>query len=224
MRSGGYTSPTLAVDILTVTDLVCMGCSALALAAYQVRVSRSSATPALAPHYIESVRARWVASVVEGQRDILAVQTLRNMLMAASFFASTAFFAAVGLLSFGMNVSDVPPVFERVNFFGSTDQTLFTTKLLLIALVLFGTFFNFALTLRYYNHLGLVLNVPPDTEDDLAARAGALLQRGGLHYSWGMRGYYAVIPMALWLFGPLWMALGTALVLPLLHRHDHLPT
>jgi len=210
------------VNTLTITDLVAASCCLVMLSSYQLRVFRLSKNPALAPHYIESIRVRWVASVIEGKRDILAVQTLRNMLMAASFFASTAFFAAVGLLSFGMSAAEVPAVFERVNFLGSTDQTLFTAKLLLIALILFATFFNFALTIRYYNHLGLVLNVPPES-DDLLLKAGALLRRGGLHYSWGMRGYYAVIPAALWLFGPIWMALGTLLVLPLLHRHDHLP-
>lgn len=210
------------MSTLTIADLAAAGCCVLVLAFYQLRVSRLSQNPTLAPHYIESIRVRWVASVIDGKRDILAVQTLRNMLMAASFFASTAFFAAVGLLSFGMSAVELPAVFERVNFFGSTDQTLFTAKLLAIALILFATFFNFALTIRYYNHLGLVLNVPPES-DDLALKAGALLRRGGLHYSWGMRGYYAVIPAALWLFGPIWMAVGTLLVLPLLHRHDHLP-
>ena len=210
------------MSILSVTDVAVAGSCAVVLALYQIRVSRPSQNPTLAPHFIESIRVRWVASVSEGKRDILAVQTLRNMLMAASFFASTAFFAAVGLLSFGMSAAEVPALFERVNFFGSTDQTLFTTKLLLIALILFGTFFNFALTIRYYNHLGLVLTVPAEV-DDLSLKAGALLRRGGLHYSWGMRGYYAVIPAALWLFGPIWMAIGTLLVLPMLHRHDHLP-
>ncbi len=208
---------------LPIIDVAVAGCCAVALTAYQLRVFRLSRNPDLAPHYIETVRRRWVTCILEGKKEILAVQTLRNMLMATSFFASTAFFAAVGLLSFGMTAEELPSVFARVNVLGSTDQTLFTAKLLFIAVILFATFFNFALTIRYYNHLGLVLNVPIDTEDDLPSRAAALLHRGGQHYSWGMRGFYTVIPVALWMFGPLWMALGTVLVLPLLHRHDHLP-
>ncbi len=171
-----------------VIDVVVAVCCAAALAAYQLRMSRATRDPALAPQFIESVRARWVASVLDEKRDIVAVHTLRNMLMAASFFASTAFFAAVGLLSFGMSVGQLPEVFERLSLFGSTDHTLFTGKLLLIAVALFATFFNFALTIRYYNHLAMVLNVSPEAEDGLADRAAGLLRRGGVHYSWGMRG------------------------------------
>lgn len=63
---------------------------------------------------------------------------------------------------------------------------------------------------RYHNHLGLVLNVSSVAGEDLTSRASGLLHRGGVHYSWKMRGYY-VIPMALWLFGPLWLALGMVL-------------
>ncbi len=204
-------------------DIIVVLSSAATLIAYNWRVSRAD-DPALAPNFIEEARRLWIASVVEERRDILAVQTLRNMLMAASFFASTAFFAAVGLLSFGMATERIPAVFERLNLWGSLDHTLFTAKLLLLVVVLFATFFNFALAIRYYNHVGLALNVPAAGNDGVADRAGGLLRRGALHYSWGMRGYYYVIPMSLWLFGPLWMGVGTVLILPMLHRHDRLPS
>ncbi len=204
-------------------DLTVLLFAVVTLVAYQWRVSKAD-DPGLAPNFIEEVRRRWIVSVIEERRDILAVQTLRNMLMAASFFASTAFFAAVGLLSFGMAADTVPAVFERLNLWGSRDHALFTIKLLLLVVVLFATFFNFALAIRYYNHVGLALNVPTSRGDATADRAGALLRRGALHYSWGMRGYYYVIPMSLWLFGPVWMGLGTLLTLPLLNRHDRLPS
>jgi uncharacterized membrane protein len=195
----------VAVPAVVSVDLVVAVSCAGTLAAYQWRVARAD-DPGLAPNFIEDVRRRWIASVIGERRDILAIQTLRNMLMAANFFASTAFFAAVGMLSFGMATEHVPTVFDRLNFGGSHDHTLFTGKFLLLVVLLFATFFNFALAIRYYNHVGLVLNVPPDDGHTMEDRAGGLLRRGALHYSWGMRGYYYVIPMALWLFGPLWMA------------------
>lgn len=209
---------------LPVADVTIVVASLATFALYQRKIAKAELDPTLAPAFVDEARRQWITSVIEGQRDILAVQTLRNMLMAASFFASTAFFAAVGLLSFGMTSGGIPAVFERLNILGHPSPAFFTGKLLLLVLVLFGTFFTFALAIRYYNHVGLVLNVPVREGEDIAARAGALLRRGALHYSWGMRGYYYAIPLALWLFGPLWMGLGTLLVLPLLRRHDHLPT
>jgi uncharacterized membrane protein len=35
-----------------------------------------------------------------------------------------------------------------------------------------------------------------------------------------MRGYYLAIPLALWLFGPLWLLVGTLLLIGALFRLD----
>jgi len=52
-----------------------------------------------------NVRYMWVKGVIRDKRDILAVQTLRNQVMAATFLASTAFLSVLG--SSG-------PLFDRV--------------------------------------------------------------------------------------------------------------
>jgi uncharacterized membrane protein len=44
-------------------------------------------------------RTGWVVNIMEEKRDILAVQTLRNSTMAATFLASTAILLAVGVLT-----------------------------------------------------------------------------------------------------------------------------
>src|SRR5208283_3399673 len=46
------------------------------------------------------LRRVWVESVISEKRDILAVQTLRNWIMASSFLASTAMIIGLGLMSF----------------------------------------------------------------------------------------------------------------------------
>ena len=47
------------------------------------------------------LRGHWVESIMEERRDILAVQTLRNWTMAASFLASTGILICLGLLERG---------------------------------------------------------------------------------------------------------------------------
>src|SRR4051812_30905080 len=57
------------------------------------------------PHYtVHAVntlaRERWVETVMaSGRMDVLAVQTLRNSVMAASFMASTAILLIIGVLT-----------------------------------------------------------------------------------------------------------------------------
>lgn len=54
-----------------------------------------------------------------------------------------------------------------------------------------------------------------------SAVVARLLDRGALHYAWGLRGYYLAAPLLLWLFGPLWLLLGAIALVAVLHRFDH---
>jgi uncharacterized membrane protein len=77
------------------------------------------------------------------------------------------------------------------------------------------------LAVRYYNHTGFMINLPVD--DNSGIRVDdviEILNRGGSHYTLGMRGYYLAIPMALWLFGPLWLLAGTVVLIGTLYRLD----
>ena len=66
-----------------------------------------------------------------------------------------------------------------------------------------------------------MINLPTD-EPGVVSVEGVIkiLDRGGTHYTLGMRGYYLAIPLALWLFGPLWMLTGTILLIAVLYRLD----
>ena len=48
-----------------------------------------------------------------------------------------------------------------------------------------------------------------------------MIDRGALHYTLGMRGFYAAILVTLWFLGPVWMLGGTLLMLGVLRWLDH---
>ena len=76
--------------------------------------------------------------------------------------------------------------------------------------------------MRYYNHLTLELNVPPARAPASQLRVcKEMIDRGALHYTLGMRGFYAAILVTLWFFGPVWMLGGTLLMLGVLRWLDH---
>ncbi len=163
-------------------------------------------------------RQAWVQMVVTERRDILAVQTLRNWSTAASFLATTAILIATGGLHFVVTIPQQPDLLHELNFLGSTSPTLVSAKLFVIVGTMLVAFFNFAVAIRYYNHVSIEINVPesPDEQNAVAA-IQRMMARGGLHYTVGMRCYYLVIPLSLWLFGPVWLLLGsTGLCLALL--------
>ena len=167
------------------------------------------------------VRARWVRTIMEERRDILAVQTLRNWTMAATFLASTAMLISLGVLNLALSTEKMSEVSSLLNLFGSHHIVLWATKLLVLTLTFFFAFFSFTLAVRYYNHVGFMINVPVAGNSESDKRTvSKILNRGAMHYHLGMRAYYISIPLILWLLGPTWLLLGSLVLTAVLRRLD----
>jgi uncharacterized membrane protein len=169
------------------------------------------------------LRSDWVRTMMQGRMDIVAVQTLRNWTMAASFLASTAIFINMGIMNTAFQAERVPEIAHTLNFLGSTCHRLWLFKLMVLIVELFFAFFNFSLSVRYYNHASLMINVPVEQDPlNTPEAVVATLNRGALHYMLGMRGYYLAIPFTLWLFGPTWMLGGTVIMIAVLYKLDRI--
>jgi uncharacterized membrane protein len=194
------------------------------LAGYQIKyVYDSRRRPDSTPFGLGAISRRlWVESIMTERRDVLAVQTMRNWTMGATLLASTAFVVSVGLVSFVLAAGDVPNFVHRLNFLGATSEQIVVIKILILLANFFVAFFNFTQAIRYYNHVALDINVPQSAAAHVSpAVVAKLLDRGALHYAWGLRNYYLAAPLLLWLFGPLWLLLGAIALVAVLHRFDH---
>ncbi|MEW6265091.1 MAG: DUF599 domain-containing protein [Thermodesulfobacteriota bacterium] len=166
-------------------------------------------------------RSIWVESVMKERRDILAVQTLRNWSMAASFLASTSILIVMGLLSFLFGRALPPDSSQWLNLWADRGQILWLIKIMLLVLDFFFAFFNFSLSIRYYNHVGLLINVPPERDPLVTpATVAHSLNLGTTHYTMGMRGFYLAVPLVLWLWGPAWLLIGTLGLVLTLYKLD----
>jgi len=166
-------------------------------------------------------RHMWVKEVMVDKRDILAVQTLRNQMMAATFLASTSILISLGSFSAAFRPGVFSEVSHALNLLGTKTETLWMLKLLLLGILFFFNFFNFTLSIRYYNHAGIMINTFAQNDATVSARAVTdILNHGALHYTIGMRGFYLSVPMALWLFGPTWMLAGSLVLTVILFRLD----
>ncbi|MGB5984566.1 MAG: DUF599 domain-containing protein, partial [Desulfobacterales bacterium] len=103
-------------------------------------------------------RHLWVEGVIRDKRDVLAVQTLRNQVMAATFLASTAILICLGSFSAAFRPGVFMEVSHTLNLLGTKTETLWMVKLMLLGIHFFAAFFNFTLCIRYYNHVGFMIN------------------------------------------------------------------
>ena len=167
------------------------------------------------------LRREWVETVMSERRDILAVQTLRNWVMTSSFLASTAILIGLGTLNLAFRTQDLTEVSHALNILGSRSEPLWSIKVLVLSVDFFFAFFNFALSIRYYNHASYAINVPSAQDPIVTYDAvAAIINHGANHYTLGMRGFYLAVPLTLWLFGPLWMLAGAVVTTASLYKLD----
>jgi uncharacterized membrane protein len=182
------------------------------------------------PHYtVQAIQAEarrhWVESVIRDKRDILAVQTLRNSTMAATFLASTAVLLIMGTLSLSEHGNDVAHALHALNILGTVDPALWLIKLLALVVDLFVAFFTFTLAIRKFNHAGYLLNLPTELNHPIITPqyVAEYLNRAARYYSSGMRAYYFTVPLLFWLFGPLLMVISSLALVFILYRIDRAP-
>jgi len=170
---------------------------------------------------VRRVRELWVRSVMDERKDILAVQTLRNWTMAATFLASTAIIIGLGIFNLAVTADKQGELSTLLNLVGNDTPGLWTFKLVLLGANFLFAFFNFILAVRYFNHTGFMICLPSEAHAEFTVETViAVLARGAMHYTLGMRGYYLSIPLLLWVFGPLWLMAGTILLMLVLYQAD----
>lgn len=168
-------------------------------------------------------RAAWVREIMTTQgKEVLAVQTLRNSTMAATFIASTAVLLVIGTLTLSGEGDKLNSTWHTLNVAGSADQALWEVKLLLLVIDFFVAFFNGSMAIRFFNHVGYMVNVPQSLQHEALTPqlVAGHLNRAGRFYSLGMRAYYFSVPLVFWLFGSYLMLVSTIGLLVVLYYLD----
>jgi len=209
------------------SDITGFAASLVLLVSYQgylrYRLSKDPGYTVQRVNYV--VRRAWVEEIMRRRDGILAVQTLRNSMMAAVFLASTAVLMIIGVLTLSEQGDKLRTTWQALDVFGAANSRLWLTKMLLLLIDLLVAFFSFAMAIRLFHHVGYMINAPQN-EGIVAvdpAHVSGHLNRAGHFYSIGMRAYYYTVPLLLWLFGPHFMLAGTVALVITLYYLDRTP-
>jgi len=209
-------------------DLTSFLVSALLVAAYHIFLRyKIRNDPTYTVQAINRIaRTAWVETIMQDDKNaVLAVQTLRNSTMAATFLASTAVLMIIGVLTLSEQGEKLEAAWHTLNMVGAINPMLWMVKLILLLLDLFVAFFSFSMAVRVFNHVGYMINVPLGLNHKMItpAHVATHLNRAGHFYSLGMRAYYFLVPLVFWLFGPHLMLVATIGLLLVLYRIDRAP-
>lgn len=156
----------------------------------------------------DRIRSDWAALMNTGvDKGILAVQTLRNSVMAASFMASTSALAIAGTLGFASEADKLAAAWHAAHGLPMA-SSLFPLKIFLLLGALFVAFLQFSLAIRLFNHAAYTI-VLPDSADTVSR----YLNKAGRMYGDGLRVFYMAFPVVAWLFDASMMLAATAGVL-----------
>jgi uncharacterized membrane protein len=163
-------------------------------------------------------REAWVERMIREDLGILAVQTLRNSIMAATFFATTAVALIVGTITLSMQSGALRHVSETL---AASDERWWFLKIVILLVDLLGAFFFFAQAIRYLSHVGLMISAPAEASSP--SMVSKLLIHAGRFHTRGMRCYYYAGPVLFWLFGPLYLVAATCGLVVALYFLDRSP-
>jgi uncharacterized membrane protein len=209
-------------------DALALASSSLMLFGYYIYLARRTRrNPAVSVRAMAQLaRATWVEHIMTcpGQ-EVLAVQTLRNSTMAATFLASTSVLLMIGVLTLSGHAEVLGQAWGALGVVASTSREVWMIKLLFLLADLFFVFFCFSIAIRLLNQIGFMIAVPetlrhPGASPRIVAKH---LNRAGDFYARGMRGYYFLIPLVFWLFGPLFLVVSTVGLVLVLYWLDRGP-
>lgn len=203
-------------------DLAAFCCNAVAFAGYRVvQRQRGRRDPGATMQSEQAaIRGEWVAELIRTGNGILGVQTLRNAIMGAVFFASNTMFLVIGTLTL-TGQDQLADNWSLLNPGGTHDpQALAQAKLLLLLLTLLLAFFCFINAIRLFEHASVSIGY----QGSVPARVTAQVNAAWRHQGLGVRCYYFAGPILFWLFGPLWFVLAGLGSIALMHTLDRAST
>ncbi len=205
------------------TDLTAFIISALVVSAYYYFLHiKTRDNPTYTIHGVNALaRKLWVENIMRNtNKDVMAVQTLRNFVMGASLMASTAALLIVGTLTLSGQAENISHSWHALSIVGSHATELWILKVMLMLVDFIVAFFAFAMSVRLANHVVFMINVPEhNLNHNLSPKAvGRRMQRAGNMFAIGMRAFFFAIPLVFWLFGPYFLILSSVgLVVALYH-------
>jgi uncharacterized membrane protein len=202
-------------------DLLAFLSSTLVIGGYYVFLwRRVKKNPSYSIHGVNEIaRTLWVEHVMSTAGDnVMAVQTLRNFIMASILMASTASLLILGTLTLSGQAENIAHSWHLLSAAGSYGAQLWIVKVLFLLVNFIVAFFAFVLSIRLCNQVLFMVNVKRHAADPNLAPAAVArrLVRAGDMFAIGMRSFFFAIPLVFWLFGPGFLfAASIALVLAL---------
>lgn len=175
---------------------------------------------------INIIRRTWVENMLKPGNTIVAVQSLRNIHMAASFLASSSIVFIGSILYMIFNIEQTAGIITGKEGTISIPHYLIFFKLIALMVMFLLSLLNFSLCIRLLNYLVILIGASPEVVEQTMGMSAVdyitrMFSRAGIHYTFGIRGFYYTVPLIVWFWGTWLFIVFTLLVLLLTLKLDY---
>ncbi|TYG52933.1 hypothetical protein ES288_D09G068600v1 [Gossypium darwinii] len=167
-------------------------------------------------------RHQWVVSMMSDplKNGVLAVQTIRNNIMASTLLATIAITLSSLISVFVSSSSDSGNTSSEI-VFGNKTRLLSSIKYFSILLCFLVAFLCNVQSIRYYAHVSFLVTLSSPIDNmETVEYVARNLNRGSYFWSLGLRAFYLSFSLLLWIFGPIPMFLCSCMMSFLLYFLD----
>ena len=164
--------------------------------------------------------------MLERENRMVDSALLATLIRSVSFFASGTVILIAGLSTALGAADQVVRITTQLPFAAETNALTVQIKFLLLISLFVYVFFKLVWSLRQYNFAVVMMGAAEiefkDQTDKLnyANKMGIVVDRGGIHFNEGMRGYEFGLAYLGWFLHPILFIAATSLVLGVLYRRE----
>ncbi|XP_050236630.1 uncharacterized protein LOC126686557 [Mercurialis annua] len=150
-------------------------------------------------------RHQWVHAIMTDplKNGVLAVQTIRNNIMASTLLATTAITLSSLISVFVSSTSNSGNTASQL-VYGNKTSIVSSVKYFTILLCFLVAFLCNVQSIRYYAHVSFLVTLPTSMgKKECIEYVARNLNRGSFFWSLGLRAFYVSFPLFLWIFGPI---------------------
>ncbi|KAJ8758626.1 hypothetical protein K2173_000347 [Erythroxylum novogranatense] len=170
-----------------------------------------------------SGRRNWVSAIMKenDKKNILGVQSFRNLIMGSTLMATTSMLLSTGLAAILSSTYSVKqPLKDTI--FGGRGEFMVEFKYVTLLTIFLFSFFCHSLSIKFVNEVGILINSPQDSTSIVITPGyvSELLEKGFLLNTVGNRLFYTAMPLLLWIFGPVPVFLCYGIMVPVFYNLD----
>jgi uncharacterized membrane protein len=195
------------------TDYIALVIFAICWLGYEPLLRTIGTHAGLISKHISVLRQQWMRNFISRDVKLFDSNLLGHSVNSASFFASAnlILIAAIAGAIFEGNISR--NIVSSLGMEASSRHVL-DFKFAIILLCLARGFFNFTWAIRQMNYCAAAMGAVPhdlthEEAEETSSALAQIVEPAMSHLSQGVRGYYFSIAAAMWLYGPIFLIIGS---------------